>query len=126
MHAAAIAVLAIAFLYELLIQTLGLAWFWGGFSVCERAYLLMTLLALILGASGLFVRGGAAPMLLSVALASMIIGLVIAGAVEARAELFCGAPIEANYSMTFFLIGGALALWSAYRLAVAIAKRSRT
>lgn len=124
---AVIAVLAIASLYELLVQALGLAWFWRGFSVCERAYLLVPLVALILAASGLFAgRVCAAPTLFSIALLSMMGGLLIAGAVEARAKFLCGAPIEAKYSPTFFVIGVALAIWSAYGLAVAIAKRSRT
>jgi hypothetical protein len=123
MRAVTITILAVASLYEFLVQALGLAWFWGGFSVCERTYLVLPVGALLLGASGLFVTRVGAAAFFSIALGSALAGLGIAGAVERRSKLLCGAPIEVNYSLTFFVIATALALWSGYGLTIALRRR---
>jgi hypothetical protein len=118
MRVLALAVVLIGSLYELGVQALALAWFWGGYSTCERAYLLFPVLAVLIGAIALLApRAKAALLLSSAAVLATVCGLTIGGMANSRSELLCGAPLSMNYSWTFFVVVAVLGVWSGWRLA---------
>jgi hypothetical protein len=113
----AVVVVMVAALYELIVQGLGLAWFWGGFSNCARIIALFPILALVAGLVAIAIPHARATMgILIVSVVFMLLG--VAGGISAtsRSEIPCGAPVQITYSWLFFIILGLLATWSIWRL----------
>lgn len=113
---ALVAVIAAA-LYELAVEGLGLAWFWGGFSNCARIVALFPLFAIVAGVTAVAVpKGRATTSTLIVSLVVMFLGVAGAFAATSGSDIPCGAPVQITYSWLFFILLGVLALWSIWRL----------
>lgn len=112
-----IAAIVIACLYEMTVQSLAAAWFWGGFSTCERIFLLFPIFAILVG--GISV-------LLSVTSVTRWISMLAFGAVlcagvigllgKGESELLCGRPFPIEYTWIFFAVIVALGVWLAWHL----------
>jgi len=107
----------VAALYELAVQGLGLAWFWGGFSNCARIVGVLPLLAIVAGVIAVSLpKARARTGTIVITLVVMLLGVASGFAATSRSEIPCGAPVQIKYSWLFFILLGVLAAWSIWRV----------
>jgi hypothetical protein len=121
MRTFALAVLVIASLYEIVVQTFGLVWVGDSLSGCARSFAVIPIVAMIVGNICVMLpRKIARLTILASGLVITFGGLAIGGIADTQSSILCGTPIQLSYSSMFFGIAGVLFLWIGMRLTTGV------